>query len=126
LSERQWNFLRRRFDKILSRGRGIVFAINIRELNARKWSGDKVKYEAESSQIEAAQLRVGGRGGLPPALKFYEFRVLTKAGNISMSIQEAHTTDHQAILSARRLAKGEAFEVWRGIVCVHPISLTRR
>jgi hypothetical protein len=85
-----------------------------------------VEHEVEGGQTEAAPIRIGGRGGLPPALNFYEFRILTAAGNISVATQEAHTTDHQAVLSARKLARGEAFEVWRGIICVHQVPASRR
>ena len=82
--------------------------------------------EAERGPNEVKHARMRSRGVPPPALHFYEFRILTKAGNISAATQEAHISDNLAVRSARLLARGEAFEVWRGITCVHPVQTTSR
>lgn len=50
----------------------------------------------------------------------YEIRILNDDGTVARITCEFQLTDTAAITSARRLAKGAAFEVWFGGKRIYP------
>jgi hypothetical protein len=52
----------------------------------------------------------------------YEYRIMAPAV-AALVIGEIQLTDRAAIISARKMADGRAFEVWRGDVCIYDAAL---
>lgn len=52
----------------------------------------------------------------------YEIRILRNNGSTSLAVRHRHLDDNAAIRSARKLAQGARFEVWRGLHCVYGIE----
>jgi hypothetical protein len=48
----------------------------------------------------------------------YEIRILQNQNSSSIISVETHLSEESAIRSARRMARGREFEVWRGIECI--------
>jgi len=53
----------------------------------------------------------------------YEIRILNPDGSTAIITAEIHLTEASAIRSARALADGLQFEVWRGMDCIHGAKL---
>jgi hypothetical protein len=51
----------------------------------------------------------------------YEFRILRDDGGSSAVIETVQLGDSAAIRAAQKMAGGHAFEVWRGLDCIHPV-----
>ena len=49
----------------------------------------------------------------------YEILILSKDAKRQAYIEAQHGGDHDAVLSAMRIADGRPFEVWRELTCVH-------
>jgi hypothetical protein len=49
----------------------------------------------------------------------YEIRVLNSNGTCSAIIEQIQLNDHAAIRSAQKMARGQPFEVWRGLDCIY-------
>lgn len=49
----------------------------------------------------------------------YEIRILRADKTTATVIEVMHLNDNAAIRSARAIANGQAFEVWRGLDCVY-------
>jgi hypothetical protein len=48
----------------------------------------------------------------------YEIRILGQ-GHGDIIIEVVHLNDNAAVRSARKMAEGKPFEVWRGLDCVY-------
>ena len=48
----------------------------------------------------------------------YEIHILQSEGSPSIISAETHLSEESAIRSARRMARGRQFEVWRGLECI--------
>jgi hypothetical protein len=48
----------------------------------------------------------------------YEIRILQAGDSPSLITAEIHLSDTAAIRSARKMARGRPFEVWRGVECI--------
>jgi hypothetical protein len=48
----------------------------------------------------------------------YEIRILQASGSPAIIIGEIQLSDGAAIRSARKLAQGKPFEVWKGLHCI--------
>ncbi len=48
----------------------------------------------------------------------YEIHILQSEGSPSIITAEIHFSDESAIRSARKMAHGRQFEVWRGLECI--------
>lgn len=56
----------------------------------------------------------------------YEIRILERNGTIAAIItSQKQFDDEAAIRSAKTIARGRKFEVWRGLACIHDSSLVR-
>jgi hypothetical protein len=55
----------------------------------------------------------------------YEIRIIQAPGSPSLITAEIHLSDESAIRSARKLARGKQFEVWRGLVCITGFATTQ-
>ena len=53
----------------------------------------------------------------------YEIRVLNSNGTCSAIIEQIQLNDHAAIRSAQKMARGQKFEVWRGLDCIYAGSV---
>ena len=53
----------------------------------------------------------------------YEIRILNPDGSAAIITAEIHLIEASAIRSARALAGGLQFEVWRGIYCIYGARL---
>jgi hypothetical protein len=53
----------------------------------------------------------------------YEIRVLNSNGTCSAIIEQIQLNDHAAIRSAQKMARGQQFEVWRGLDCIYAGSI---
>jgi hypothetical protein len=53
----------------------------------------------------------------------YEIRILSPDGSTALIAAEIHLCDSSAIRSARGLADGLSFEVWRGMDCIYGAGL---
>lgn len=51
-------------------------------------------------------------------MRNYEIRVLS-SGHPIVIVEEVHISDHAAVRSAKSLAAGRPFEVWRGLDCIY-------
>jgi hypothetical protein len=49
----------------------------------------------------------------------YEIRILKAGGECSAIVEEIQLSDHAAIRSAQKMARGNPFEVWRGLDCIY-------
>ncbi len=49
----------------------------------------------------------------------YEVRICNAGGQTAIIAAEVQLNDHAAVRSARKLAQGRKFEVWRGLDCVY-------
>jgi hypothetical protein len=56
---------------------------------------------------------------LEASMHVYEIRVLRADRSTAAVIEVMHLNDGAAIRSARHIAGGRPFEVWRGLECVH-------
>jgi hypothetical protein len=56
------------------------------------------------------------------SMQSYEIRLLNLAGTISVYIETAQYSDHAAIRLAHGYAGAGAFEVWRGLDCIHGVA----
>jgi hypothetical protein len=50
----------------------------------------------------------------------YEIRILRDDGSTAIIAADIQLNDDAAIRSARRIARGRRFEVWRGMDCIQP------
>jgi hypothetical protein len=48
----------------------------------------------------------------------YEVRILNDGGTLALLVAEVQLTDFAAIRSAKKMAHGRKFEVWRGSRCI--------
>jgi hypothetical protein len=48
----------------------------------------------------------------------YEVRILNEGGTLALLVSEVQLTDFAAIRSAKKMAHGRRFEVWRGSICI--------
>ena len=48
----------------------------------------------------------------------YEVRILNEGGTLALLVAEVQLTDFAAIRSAKKMAHGRRFEVWRGSICI--------
>ena len=55
-------------------------------------------------------------------MREYEIRILRSDGICSAIIEQVQLNDHAAIRSAQKMARGQKFEVWRGLDCVYGAS----
>jgi hypothetical protein len=56
----------------------------------------------------------------------YEVVILSERGNPALYAEALYANNEDAIRSARRMAKGRAFEVWRELDCVHRAGPEKR
>jgi hypothetical protein len=49
----------------------------------------------------------------------YEIRIFNANGRAGIIGAEVQISDHAAVRSARKLAQGRKFEVWRGMDCIY-------
>lgn len=49
----------------------------------------------------------------------YEIRICNATGQVAIIAAEVQISDHAAVRSARKLAQGRKFEVWRGMDCIY-------
>jgi hypothetical protein len=52
----------------------------------------------------------------------YEIRIIRTSGSPSIILAETQLTDVAAIRSARKIARGKPFEVWRDLECISGIG----
>ncbi|HEY8255208.1 MAG TPA: hypothetical protein VIG39_11230 [Rhizomicrobium sp.] len=52
----------------------------------------------------------------------YEIRILRNDGSTAIIAADLQLDDDAAIRSARRIARGRRFEVWRGMDCIQPAA----
>jgi hypothetical protein len=52
----------------------------------------------------------------------YEIRILPSPGFPTMVMAGVQLSDFEAIRSARKMARGRPFEVWKGLECVSGIA----
>lgn len=55
----------------------------------------------------------------------YEVRICNADGQTTIIAAEVQLNDHAAVRSARKLAQGRKFEVWRGLDCIYSESPAR-
>lgn len=55
----------------------------------------------------------------------YEIRILRTSGSPTIILAEIQLTDFAAIRSARKLAHGRPFEVWRDLDCISGLGQLR-
>ena len=48
----------------------------------------------------------------------YEIRIFQEKGTPAVVAMEVQLSDTAAVRSARRMARGKPFEVWRGLECI--------
>jgi len=49
----------------------------------------------------------------------YEVRILRPDGRAALITAESHWNDDAAIRSAKKIARGRQFEIWRGMDCIY-------
>jgi hypothetical protein len=54
----------------------------------------------------------------------YEIRILRADGGATLITAEIQLNDNAAIRSAQKLAKGQKFEVWKGMDCIYGTGTT--
>lgn len=59
-------------------------------------------------------------------MKYYEIRVLNQQGRASLIYHRLYSDNTVAIRSAKNIADGQPFEVWRGMDCIHLVMVDRR
>jgi hypothetical protein len=52
----------------------------------------------------------------------YEIRIFRSPGSAAIISAEIQLNDNAAIRSARKLAEGRTFEVWRGMNCIYGLD----
>jgi hypothetical protein len=52
-------------------------------------------------------------------MKYYEIRVFNRRGRASLVFHQLLVNDSNAIRVATEIAEEQAFEVWRGMECIH-------
>lgn len=52
----------------------------------------------------------------------YEIRILRDDGSTAVIAADLQLDDDAAMRSARRIARGRRFEVWRGMDCIQPAT----
>jgi hypothetical protein len=57
-------------------------------------------------------------------MRSYEIRILSE-GNRHTVIEVMHLNDNAAVRSARKIAEGEPFEVWRDLDCIYDGSAAK-
>lgn len=68
--------------------------------------------------VEPPEIGGDGWGAMPE----YEIHVLDDERSRSIIRAEIEPSDKEAIKSARKLARGRQFEVWRGLECITGIA----
>jgi len=77
-----------------------------------------------SDQAKSARERIRSGSVLAPTkrgdfMHDYEIRILNPDGSTAIIATEIYLCDSSAIRAAHAMADGLAFEVWRGMDCIH-------
>ena len=73
-------------------------------------------------QFAKGALKISGIGTPGASMQQYEIRILKADGSTATILAAVQLNDNAAIRSAKKIADGRLFEVWRGMNCLYGCS----